>query len=61
MSRFVEHAYGDRVTILDNPWLHSALARVGQEGTTHTEIMALVRASLVTLERSPFPMILPQD
>jgi uracil phosphoribosyltransferase len=42
--RVVEHAYGDRVCILDNPWMHSALARLGSDDTSHTELMFLLRS-----------------
>ena len=38
------HRYGSRVHVLADAWINSALARIGSPSTTHTELIALVRA-----------------
>lgn len=43
------HRYGDRVHILDNVYLLSALARIGSPGVAHRDLMALLRSVYQTL------------
>ena len=43
-SHWQPHHYGSRVHVLADAWMHSALARIGSPSTTHTELIALVRA-----------------
>jgi uracil phosphoribosyltransferase len=43
------HRYGDRVHILDNVYLLSALARIGSPGIAHRDLMALLRHVYQTL------------
>ncbi len=57
--RVVEHAYGDRVCILDNPWMHSALARLGSSETSHTELMYLLRSVYSCMAQVSFGAHLP--
>ncbi len=43
------HRYGERVHILDNVYLLSALARIGSPGVAHRDLMALLRSVYQTL------------
>ncbi|MFN0244053.1 MAG: uracil phosphoribosyltransferase [Planctomycetota bacterium] len=43
------HRYGDRVHILDNVYLLSALARIGAPDTPHRDLMSLLRSVYQTL------------
>jgi uracil phosphoribosyltransferase len=45
----LEHRYGDRVHILDNVYLLSALARIGSPNVAHRDLMALLRSVYQTL------------
>jgi uracil phosphoribosyltransferase len=45
----LEHRYGDRVHILDNVYLLSALARIGSPEVAHRDLMALLRSVYQTL------------
>lgn len=45
----LEHGYGPRVHILDNLFLHSALARIGSPGPRLAEVIGLLRAVYETL------------
>jgi uracil phosphoribosyltransferase len=45
----LEHRYGERVHILDNVYLLSALARIGSPGVAHRDLMALLRSVYQTL------------
>ena len=40
----LEHRYGERVHILDNVYLLSALARIGSPKVAHRDLMALLRS-----------------
>ena len=56
----LEHGYGDRVTILENPCLHAGLVRIGQTSTPHPEIMNLLRTSYHALAMVAFGAHLPR-
>ena len=43
------HRYGDRVHILDNVYLLSALARIGSPNVAHRDLMALLRSVYQTM------------
>jgi len=43
------HRYGDRVHLLDNVYLLSALARIGSPNVPHRDLMALLRSVYQTL------------
>jgi uracil phosphoribosyltransferase len=45
----IEHAYGPRVHVLDNLYLHSGLARLGSPDARLHEVLRLVRAAYETL------------
>lgn len=45
----LEHRYGERVHILDNVYLLSALARIGSPNVAHRDLMALLRSVYQTL------------
>ena len=45
----LEHRYGDRVHVLDNVYLLSALARIGSPDVAHRDLMALLRSVYQTL------------
>lgn len=45
----IEHAYGPRVHVLDNPFLLSALARIGSPKTHLAEVVALLRTVYQTM------------
>ncbi|MCA9000758.1 MAG: uracil phosphoribosyltransferase [Planctomycetes bacterium] len=57
----VDHAYGERVCILDNPWMNSALARLGQADTSHTELMYLLRSVYMGLGQVAYGARLPSE
>ncbi len=59
-SGLLEHAYGPRVAVLDNPFLHTALLRIGQTNTPHPEVLALLRASYTVLAAHGFGAHLPR-
>lgn len=44
-----EHRYGERVHLLDNVYLLSALARIGSPDVAHRDLMALLRSVYQTL------------
>lgn len=44
-----EHLYGERVHLLDNVYLLSALARIGSPDVAHRDLMALLRSVYQTL------------
>jgi uracil phosphoribosyltransferase len=44
-----QHRYGERVHILDNVYLLSALARIGSPNVAHSDLMALLRSVYQTL------------
>ena len=52
----LEHRYGERVTLLDDPWMHSALARIGAPDTRHIEMMALLRSAYQGLGQRAFSL-----
>lgn len=45
----LQHRYGDRVHILENVYLLSALARIGSPNVAHRDLMALLRSVYQTL------------
>ena len=45
----LHHRYGERVHILDNVYLLSALARIGSPSVAHRDLMALLRSVYQTL------------
>ena len=45
----LKHRYGERVHILDNVYLLSALARIGSPAVAHRDLMALLRSVYQTL------------
>lgn len=45
----LQHAYGERVHVLDNVYLLSALARIGSPSVAHRDLMALLRSVYQTL------------
>ncbi len=45
----LEHRYGERVHVLDNVYLLSALARIGSPKVAHRDLMALLRSVYQTL------------
>lgn len=45
----IEHAYGPRVHVLDNLFLHSALARLGSPDANLHQVLRLVRSTYETL------------
>ncbi len=45
----LQHRYGERVHILDNVYLLSALARIGSPNVAHRDLMALLRSVYQTL------------
>ncbi len=55
-SGFVEHRYGSRVTLLDQAWFNSALARIGTPGLRHPELMGLLRSAYMGLAQTAFSM-----
>lgn len=56
----IEHAYGSRVHVLDNLFLHSALARLGAPDAELHEVLRLVRAvyeALLVQATREFPSV----
>ena len=60
-QRVLEHAYGERLTVLHNPFDLSLMARIGHEDTVQPEIGDLVRLAYERLCAEAMAQHLPHQ
>lgn len=58
---WLDHAYGDRVRILDCPYANAALATMSRPGASYTELVAAVRTVTARLAAEAFAAELPRS
>lgn len=57
---WLDHRYGERVRVLDCPWMNASLARLSAPDCTHTELVSIVRAATARLCAEVFRLELPR-
>jgi len=58
-GRVLEHGYGERVTVLDDPFLSTLVARIGAPDTPRTEVVECLRQACTLLCSAAVSLALP--